>query len=67
MVVHLVRKKLKGKVYLYLQKTQHIAYIGPESKFTKQELDQIIERYTKEEVGKDEVRRLERQDRKRNS
>lgn len=68
-MVHLVTKNIKGNFYLYLQSsynrggkrwTEHVKYLGREDKYTKKEIEKIIE-----EVGRNENKRIKRQARKR--
>jgi len=57
-MVHIVRKKVRKRYYLYLQRsvykdkkrsTEHVKYLGPEGNFTKKDIKSIIDKY---EVGK---------------
>lgn len=50
-MVHLVKKNIRGHKYLYLQKsiynngkrrTEHVAYLGPKNKLTKEQINARI-------------------------
>jgi len=57
-MVHVVRKKIKNKYYLYLQKsfhikgeqkkrTEHVAYLGRADKYNEADLKKILKLHTK--------------------
>jgi len=55
-MVHIVKKSIRGEVYLYLQEslynggkrtTRHVAYLGRADQYSKKELDGIISKYNK--------------------
>lgn len=58
-MVHLVKKKIGEKNYLYLQRTryskttkkiwtEHVKYLGIEDKYTSEDIKKIIDRYNEE-------------------
>ena len=57
-MVHIVKKKIGGKNYLYLQRTryskttkriwtEHVKYLGVEDKYTSEDIKKIIDEYNK--------------------
>lgn len=43
-MVCIARKNIGGRVYLYLHDTK-VTYLGPENKFTKQDISRILKEY----------------------